>query len=665
MRPKSRFWFLFGVVLATLASASGYAAAKAVGVVSAPLLSPIFGDAMVLQRGKLNTFWGWTQAGQAVRVTIAGKTAEGLAAPDGKWQVTLEVPPAGGPYTVTVEGPEKVVLHDVLVGDVWLCSGQSNMLFALREAKAGQAEAAVANHPTLRLYKVGARVAYAPVAAPKGEWRVCSPDTAPGFSAVAYYFARRLQAELGVPIGLIQAAGGGSPAESWMSAAGVAAAGEFGPQVAEIKRLRAMGATEHGSFLMHWLEENDIGARNEAWAQTDFDDHAWKPVPVPGGFAELGVPTEPSICWFRREVMLPDPLPDGVAKLCLGSVDKMDTAYLNGRWIGASSWVENPRVYSVPAGVLKPGRNLIAVRVFKNKPVGGFVSAPEVLRMELGDGVVIPLAGEWRAAVSLDARPPHSQPLDLENYPTMPTVLFDGMIAPIAPLAITGAIWYQGEANTTRVAQYRKLMPALIADWRAQFRQGEFPFYMVSLPAFMARQSAPGTDGWAELREAQTQTVRAVRNTGIAVTIDTGEADNIHPREKQLVGERLAACALAGHYGQPVVATGPTLRAVECRPAALALHFDHATGGLQVRGETLGEFAVAGEDRQWHWAQARIESANVVVVSAPEVPAPVAARYAWEGNPQATLFNAAGLPATPFRTDNWPLEPAKPQAGAQ
>jgi sialate O-acetylesterase len=461
---------------------------------------------------------------------------------------------------------------------------------------------------------------------------------------------------------LVQAAVGGSPAESWISADTLATTGEFVPQIAEIARLRAKGVTEQGSFLMHWLDEYDRGGKDAAWAQPEFDDRGWKSVPIPGGFEELGVATEPSVCWFRREVVLPDPLPGGSAKVYLGEVYKMETTYVNGRQIGASSWSENPRIYPVPADGLKPGRNVIAVRVFKQKPVGGFRSPAETLRLAWSDGTTVPLAGEWRGAVSVDAKPPHPLPLDLENYPTMPVVLYNGMIAPLAPLAITGALWYQGEANSSNAAQYRKLMPALIADWRARFEQGEFPFYLVSLPAFMERKATPGTDGWAEIREVQAGTAHSVRNTGVAVTIDTGEADNIHPRNKRPVGERLAALALANHYGRDVAAGGPTLRAVERRGAELVLRFDHARGGLRIHGDKPGEFAIAGEDRQWHWAEARIESGNAVVVSAPEVPKPVAVRYAWQANPVATLFNADGWPAAPFRTDDWPLKPA-PLAG--
>jgi sialate O-acetylesterase len=331
----------------------------------------------------------------------------------------------------------------------------------------------------------------------------------------------------------------------------------------------------------------------------------------------------------------------------------MDTAYINGQWVGASSWVENPRVYSVPNGVLKPGRNVLAVRVFKMKPEGGFLAKPEALRLAVGDATVIPLAGEWKGKLSVDARPPHPLPLTFENYATMPAVLYEGMIEPVAPLSIRGAIWYQGEANSERAHQYRTLLPSLIGDWRELFQQGDFPFYIVSLPAFMHRRDTPGDDSWAELREAQAMTARDTKHCALAVTIDTGDADNIHPQDKAIVGERLALCALANEYGRKVAFAGPTYVSMKHVTGALELRFNNTTGGLVAKGGRLEEFSVAGKDHKWQWADARLDG-DSIVVSSPLVAEPEAARYAWQGNPKATLFNGAGLPAAPFRTDDWP-----------
>ena len=623
-----------------------------------PFVSPVFGDNMVLQRGKVNRFWGWAKPGQAIRVEIAGQTATAVTGSDGRWQAEVKVPAPGGPYMVKITGPEQsVVLHEVLVGDVWLCGGQSNMELGLSRTRNGDDEIKSANHPEIRLFKVQQHVSYSPSAIPQGSWKICSPQTVAegtGFSAVAYFFGRKLQDELHVPMGLIEDCWGGTPAESWMSPESLHRLKDFDAPLAEIERLHAKGGPEYGSFLMHWLDEYDVGLQNSNnWAAADLDDAGWKTVLIPGGFAELGVADVPSVCWFRKEFILPDPLPAGQATLCLGSIEKMDTAYLNGQWVGASSWVENPRKYLIKDGVLKSGRNVLAVRVFKLKPQGGFLAKPDELHLVLGDKTEIPLAGEWKGGLSVDARPPHPLPLTFENYPTMPAILYEGMIEPVAPLAIRGAIWYQGEANFERAHQYRTLLPAMIGDWRKLFDQGDFPFYIVSLPAFMPHRDQPGDDAWAELREAQALTAQSVRNSGLAVIVDTGEPDNIHPKDKKVVGERLALCALAGEYGKKISNAGPTFASVVHLPGALKINFRHADGGLVVKGDKLEEFSVAGQDRQWHWADARVDG-DAVVVSSPAVPDPQAVRYAWQANPAATLYNGVGLPAVPFRTDDWP-----------
>ncbi|MGD0814452.1 MAG: sialate O-acetylesterase [Verrucomicrobiota bacterium] len=633
------------------------AAAIFAGEAPLPLVSPIFGDNMVLQRGKSVQIWGWSRPGDVIRVELAGHSATAVAGPDGRWQAGIKPPAPGGPYTVKIVGPEQSAeLHDVLVGDVWLCSGQSNMELGLGRAQNGADEIKEANHPALRFFIVQRRVAYSPAATPKGSWKICTPQSVAeegGFSAVAYFFGRKLEDELHVPIGLIEDCMGGTPAESWMSVESLRKLKDFDGPLDEIERLRANGAPEYGSFLMHWLDEYDAGLKGNTWAAADLDDSNWKTVKIPGGFAELDVADSPAVCWFRKEFTLADPLPAGPATLFLGSIEKMDTTYVNGHWVGASSWVENPRVYRVAGGFLRPGRNVIAVRDFKLKPQGGFQAKPEELRLVLGGKTIIPLAGEWKGALSVDARPPHSLPLTFENYPTMPAVLYEGMIEPVAPLSIRGFIWYQGEANFERARQYRTLLPAMIGDWRRVFHQGDLPFYIVSLPAFMHRRDQPGDDAWAELREAQALTARKVKHSGLAVTVDTGDPDNIHPKAKKVVGERLALCALANEYGEKIPCAGPAFVSMKHHAGALTLRFSHADGGLVVKGDKLEEFSVAGKDRQWHWAEARVEG-DSVIVSSSLVPDPEAVRYAWQANPAATLFNGAGLPAVPFRTDDWP-----------
>lgn len=619
-----------------------------------PLVSPIFSDHMVLQRGKSNPIWGWTEPGREITVVLGGRKATATSRPDGFWGVSIDPPAAGGPYTLTINGPQKVEFHDILVGDVWICSGQSNMEFGMTRVRDAESEIKAANHPEIRLFTVKNEISYSPSPVAEGTWSVCTPDSVTangrGFSGVGYYFGRKLQQELGVPIGLIQAAVGGTPAESWTSEEALRPLNDFNNGLDEVRRLHEKGVPQYGNFITHWYDEYDVGQK-EKWQDAPADDANWKPVTIPGGFKELGVPDTPAVCYFKKTIQLPAPLPAGDARLELGIVERMDTVFINGRMVGASAWVENPRNYRVGPGVLKPGNNKVTIRVLKTQPDGGFKSDPAKLKLVLGDGSEIPLAGDWKGRVSVDARPPHPLPAGYENWPTMPGVLFNGMISPLAPLSICGAIWYQGEANVGRAAQYRSLLPAMVADWRKAFKQGDFPFYIASLASFMQHRDKPGDDGWAELREAQAFAAQTTPNSGLAVTIDKGDANDIHPIDKREVGERLALCALAKHYGKKIPFSGPTLKSVEAVSGGLKLHFDHTNGGLVLKGDKLEEFSISGDDGKWVWADAKIEG-DEVIVSSPSVPHPKHVRYAWQSNPKANLYNKAGLPAVPFRTDS-------------
>jgi sialate O-acetylesterase len=621
-----------------------------------PFLSPIFGSHMVLQRGKPDAFWGWSTPGDTVRVSIGNDSATATAAPDGRWQVNLTPPPPGGPYTVDIVGAQSAQLQDVLVGDVWLCGGQSNMELGLSQVKDGPKEVADAKYPQVRLFMVSSYVSYAPAATPQGTWKVCSPKTVAeggpgGFSAVAYFFGSDLNDKLHVPIGLIEDCIGGTSAETWTSRPTLTSLGGYDAQFAEIDRLAKLGGPQYGNFIMHWYDQYDPGIKNPTWFAADFDDSHWQSVQIPGGFADLGVPSTPAVCWFRKTINLQSPPPPGTSRIYLGEIEQMDTVWVNGRWIGASAWVENPRIWTVPPGVLKPGPNLITLRIFKVKKNGGFLSDAKTLRLVLGDNTAIPLAGQWKGALSVDARPPHPMPLSFENWPSMPSVLYQGMIQPLAPLSLTGAIWYQGEANVTRANQYEKVLTVMIGDWRALFAQGNFPFYIVSLPAFQHHRENPAADGWTDLREAQIQTAGAVSNSAVAITVDTGDPDSIHPKEKRIVGYRLALCALAKTYGQTVDYQGPTFHSLTQLPSSLQIYFDHTDNGLVAKGNTPREFSIAGPDHQWHWATAKIVG-NTIIISSPDVPTPVDARYAWQANPIATLYNGEGLPAVPFSTHN-------------
>jgi sialate O-acetylesterase len=608
---------------------------------------------MVLQRGKPDAIWGSTNPGQTVRVEIGGHSASGVAGADHRWQVKIQPPATGGPYTMNITGSQTVEFHNVLVGDVWLCGGQSNMQLPLRFTDNAEKEVQEANYPQIRFFTVFGRPAYAPANAIAGRWRAVTPQTANWLSAIAYYFGVKLQQEIHVPIGLVVDAVGGSPAESWTSAATLRPLKDFDIPLAALKQYAAERAAQVGYYIDHWYEKYDIGLK-EKWFAPDYNDSGWKEVHIPGGFADLGVPTTPAVAWFRKEITVPDPFPPGRAMLYLGEIQRMDSVWVNGTYVGGSAWVENPRVYFMRPGLLKPGQNLVAIRIFKTEPDGGFLNKPDVLRLELGDHASIPLAGEWKGKISVDARPPQPLPLRYENWPVMPTVLYNGMLVPVAPLSITGAIWYQGEQNSDRGYQYRKILPAMIANWRDLFGQGDFPFYIVSLPRFGQRSSTPTDDGWADIRESMAVAVASVPKTCLAITIDTGDANNIHVKDKKPVGDRLAYCALAKHYGKHVAYSGPTLASIKRRRHDIRLRFAHTDGGLLAKGGQLEGFQIAGNDRQWYWADARIKG-KTIIVSSHSVPNPMEVRYAWQSNPQANLFNGAGLPAGPFRTDDWPL----------
>ena len=612
-----------------------------------PFVNTLFGDNMVLQRGKPDAIWGWSDPGDTIRVQFEKETATAVAGPDRRWQVKIQPPPAGGPYTVKITGhSQSVEIQNVLVGDVWLCGGQSNMEVGLSQAKNGAEEVKAANQPEIRYFTVAENKAYNHrERAPEGSWKVVTPETASRVSAVGYYFARRVREDVHVPIGLLQDNVGGTPAEGWTGAEALHALGDFEIPLALVKHMAEIGAPETGVYMDAWYLDNDQGLKGN-WAALDVDESNWKAVDGPGDFKSLGVPDNAALAWFRRTVTLPDPLPAGQPTLNLGAAGR-GTTYLNGTLLGGRGGIQ--------AGLIKPGKNVVATRVLRLQTQGGGPGRGGATepRLALGE-TAFPLTGEWKGRISVEMLTPEQMPIQTMTWATMPTVHYEGMLTPVVPFSITGALWYQGEQNTEYAYHYRRLLPVMVADWRRLFGQGDFPFYSVSLPAFKQRSTTPVDDTWAEERESQAVAAATIPNSCLAITIDTGDASNLHPKEKAPVGDRLARCALAKYYGVKTVYSGPTLSTVERLPGAIRLHFANMDGGLVVKGDKPGEFSIAGEDRKWVWADARIEG-DTVVVSSPAVPNPKEVRYAWQGNPVATLFNGAGLPAGPFRTDTWPL----------
>jgi sialate O-acetylesterase len=624
-----------------------------------PFLSPVFADHMMLQRDKPNTFWGWTKPASVVTVSIGDQQAKCTADADGKWIVRLTPPKVGGPYAVTIDGPTHLELSDVLVGDVWLCTGQSNMEFGITNEKDAANEISHADDSNLRLYFAPRQIALSPSQTNNGNWLVCSPTTVikngwGGFSAVDYHFGRVLRRELGVPIGLVEISWGGTPAETWTSTESLTSMGDFAPGLKIVDSLRADGSPPYGNYLDVWLARNDLGSQpNAPWQSPELDESDWKSVKVPNGFDDVDMSTQNGVVWFRKSFDLPDPLPVGETILSLGPIYQIDQTWVNGQPVGNSGWGPYPRRYGMPSTLLKSGKNLIAIRVIARVEKRGFAGPAELMFVQLGDGKRIPVVEGWKAKVGAKITAENPGPASYDQYPNLPTVLYNGMIEPQAPMAIRGAIWYQGESNAGRAFQYRTLLPTMIGDWRRAFGQGDFPFYIVSLAAYQPHKDVPGDDEWAELREAQAMTARNVHNSGLALAIDVGDPENIHPKDKKTVGERLALVALANEYGKDVVYSGPVYREMKREGSSIRLSFDHHSGGLKSSGEKLGEFAIAGADHKWFWADAKIDG-DTVVVNSPEVSEPLAVRYAWQADPVATLINGAGLPAVPFRTDDWP-----------
>jgi sialate O-acetylesterase len=625
-----------------------------------PFLSPMFTDNMVLQRGILAPVWGWAAPGAKVTISMEGRTATTAADGTGRWITHIGPFNAGGPYTLTISGPQSVTLKNVLVGDVWVCSGQSNMEMGIGNVNNAAQEIASANYPQIRLFTVQKTIALEPQSTLTGQWDVCTPQTVAnggwnGFSAVGYFFGRELYKELKVPIGLIHTSWGGTVAEAWTSAEALQTMPDFKPAVAQVV---AMRSTARGTFDMNramadWWAKNDPGSKTgETWYAASLPTSDWKTMNLPTQWEDAGLPDFDGLVWFRREVEVPADAAGKEATLNLGPIDDRDTTWVNGVKVGETAVYNTNRAYTVPAGTLKAGRNVIAVRVLDTGGAGGLDGTPDQLHLDVG-GKSIPLTGEWSYKVAAPLAKMTPVPVDTNNNPNVATVLYNGMIAPVIPYGIKGAIWYQGESNAGRAYQYRTLLPTMIRDWRNRWEVGQFPFFIVELAGFMPVDTEPKSDSWPELREAQEMTARTVGKSAIATAIDIGDAVDIHPKNKQEVGRRLALDALAVAYGRKVEYSGPQFRSMKREGNRIVLTFDHLGGGLTARDGKLTGFAIAGKDRKFVWADSVIEG-NTVAVWSPAVPNPVAVRYAWSNNPVANLYNKAGLPALPFRTDQWP-----------
>jgi len=628
---------------------------------------------MVLQRDASVPVWGWADPGGAVTVSLEKQTARAVADAKGKWSAKLGPLAAGGPYALTVSGKNTITRANVMVGDVWLCSGQSNMEMNLRPGPVAvynvEEELARANYPNIRLLSIPRATSFEPKDDISGlAWQVCTSENVSAFSAAGYFFGRDLHTHLNVPIGLIDCSRGATPAEAWTSPEALRALPDFRETIdalPELVRKSSGDVAAYEKAAAEWdaaLDSHDAGYRDApaAWANPDLDTNGWTPMSLPTYWEDAGYPNLDGFMWYRKVVDVPKEWAGHPLTLGLGTINDMDRAWFNGVLVGSfeqlSGWTK-PREYDVPGELVKAGRNVIAVRVYDIGNKGGLCGIAKDLWLRPAKQPQtpgLPLAGEWRCKVGLDLAtiPPkaHAPDFRADNF-RLPGVLFNAMVSPLIPYGMRGAIWYQGESNAERAYQYRTLFPCLIQDWRTRWGRGDFPFLYVQLANFLKPNAEPVNDAWAELREAQLNTL-SVPNTGMAVTVDIGDADNIHPRNKQEVGRRLALAARHVAYGEGLVYSGPIYRSMGVEGHSVRLQFQHAENGLICKGDRLLGFSIAGADQKFYWADAHIEG-NTVRVACDNVPNPVAVRYAWSTNPACNLLNKEGLPASPFRTDNW------------
>ena len=637
-------------------------------------LQPLFTDNMVLQQQADVPIWGEDKADKKVTVTTSWNKRKytTTTAANGKWKVSVATPKAGGPYSITISDGKTVRLNNVLIGEVWLCSGQSNMEMPIvgwgnDYFKAEHKDAD--NHPNIRLLQLNLVASMTPdnhFTARNNGWTVCNYTNLAPFSATAYFFGRDLEKHLNVPIGLIQTCWGGTVAEAWTGKESL----ELDPDFTKgLKNLSEMSASKENAMKkyeadkLQWqknVDSKDAGMKNgkAVWAAPGFNDKSWMTMKVPGLFSQNGLEKFDGLVWFRHTVDIPSSMTGKALMLRLGSVDDIDVTYFNGVRIGQTEGWAKERVYQIPARLVKAGRNVIAVRNLDTGGDGGLYGKTEQFRLTAegqkgaGQGTQeINLSGEWRYKVSTDMQELPAMPANPNGNPNLPTVLYNAMINPLIPYTIKGAIWYQGEANASRAYQYRDLLPLMINDWRSRWGY-RFPFYIVQLANFMARHDHPTESAWAELREAQALTTN-LDNTGVSCTIDIGMEKDIHPSNKQDVGHRLALIARAKTYGQNIEFSGPLYKSYEMMGHCIRIHFDHTTSGLKTNDDRpVTGFAIAGPDHVWHWATATIDG-NSVIVSSDKVKFPVAVRYAWADNPACNLYNGANLPAFPFRTDCW------------
>ncbi len=618
-------------------------------------LPRLVSDGMVLQRGDSTKIWGWADPNEQITIDFNGKTYNTTADADGNWAVTLCELSAGGPYTMEINAENQKTLKNIMVGDVWVCSGQSNMELPMARVKDRYPDVvAQSENPAIRQFYVPRKYDFKqPLQdVDSGSWQSANPQSVLDFTAVGYFFAKELYEKYNVPIGLINSSLGGSPAQAWLNADALKAFPHYRKIAKKYKEdgyikkvIDDDKARSDAWYSLQHKKDKGLAQGQKPWYDNSIDTSDWSTMNVPGYWADGELDNINGVVWFRKEFDLPDVMAGKPARLELGRIVDADKTYVNGRFVGEVTYQYPPRKYDVPANVLKAGKNVVTVRVISNIGRGGFATdKPYELTVA---GRTIDLKGPWKYKLGAEMEP--LQPETFIRF--QPEGLYNAMIAPLLNYRIKGVIWYQGESNAGNGFEYQKLFPHLIADWRKNWNQGDFPFLYVQLANFMEAKDQPSESGWAELREAQLKTL-SVPETAMAVIIDIGEWNDIHPTNKEDVGKRLALAAENLAYGEKdVIYSGPLYAAMKIEDDKIILSFSNIGTGLVARGGPLKEFAIAGLDKKFVWADAEIDGDKIVVWSN-KVTDPIAVRYAWADNPEsANLYNKEGLPASPFRTD--------------
>ena len=628
-------------------------------------LNPLFTDNMVLQQKQKIQVWGTAEPGGEIVVSFNGQQVKAITTDDGKWSVELSPVEAGGAFELIISGEDEIRIKNVMLGEVWICSGQSNMEMAVdlegSSVYNSKEEVTNANYPDIRLFMVDKSMANTlQENFTSSGWTECSPKTISGFSAVAYFFGRHLHNELDVPIGLIQTAWGGTIVEAWTSGASLKEIPEFTEMVKYIEsdettyEEKLVAAKKKREEWPDKIEKVliDKGTLNHGFQNPDFNTADWQTMKLPTVWEDLAIYVD-GVVWFSKDINVPKSWKGEDLLLSLGKINDYDITWFNGKRVGRGTDVLESRNYKIPGSLVNIGQNRIVVQVLDIGNVGGLYGPAKEMNLSSKDNS-ISLVGNWKYKIDpikIGGKDlPEKQ--DQNTGVNRPTVLYNAMISPLLPYGIKGAIWYQGESNAGRAYQYRNLFSTMIKDWRNVWGQGDFPFIFVQLANFMKVKPQPVEDAWAELREAQTMALD-LPNTGMAVTIDIGNAQDIHPKNKQDVGKRLALNALAKVYGKDIAYSGPMYKSMELEGSKIRLKFTNTNDGLKIMGDKdLTGFAISGKDKKFVWAEAKIEG-NEVVVWNTKIKNPVAVRYAWAANPICNLFNGADLPASPFRTDDW------------